>query len=68
MCQQLMTRVKMLCGHEIENPGIKIPCSEGCGVYKPNWSAGSATKKDPCDDYIDERKWVKDENGKWGKT
>lgn len=65
MCQELISQTKMLCGHKIDSPGIKIPCGNNCGDYKPNHSIGMTTKKIPCDDCIVSAKWVKNANGKW---
>lgn len=68
MCQQLIAKTKMVCGHHIESEGAKIPCKDKCGDYKLNHSAGMTTKREPCDDCIETGVWLKNADGKWAKA
>ena len=65
MCQQVITPLRMLCRHTIENPGIRVACPEDCGEWTIVWSMGMTTKPYPCDDCIAAGKWAKTRDGNW---
>lgn len=66
MCQQLIPKTKMLCGHEVEELPTVMPyrgCG-GCGVIQHREYMGQTTKRIPCDGCIADRSWVEVE-GEW---
>ncbi|KAH8674823.1 hypothetical protein BGZ60DRAFT_279565 [Tricladium varicosporioides] len=68
MCDQLMTRTKMLCGDTIETIGIRVSCPTNCGIFTPKYNMGTTSKRDLCDDCIARGDWVKNAAGKWVKN
>lgn len=57
----------MLCGDTVEVSSTKVYCAERCGDFKTVY-LGETKKKYPCDDCIDDKKWIMNANGKWIKA
>lgn len=57
----------MLYGDTVEVSSTKIYCTERCGDFKTVY-LGESKKKYPCDDCIEDRKWIMNADGKWIKV
>ena len=68
MCKELVTPVKMLCGHSVESQTTFVSDGCGCGTVLETVHCGETKKKVPCDDCQDSRMWVKNAANKWVKA
>ncbi|WEW60032.1 hypothetical protein PRK78_005515 [Emydomyces testavorans] len=66
MCQLLMETIIYLCGCKLDKMGSKVAYENcgNCGIVVHTEHLGKSCKRDPCEDCIAARKWIK-VNGKW---
>jgi hypothetical protein len=69
MCQELLSTVTYTCGHKVEEAPTKMPYQNcgGCGQVQKTERLGKSTKKTPCPDCIEGKKYM-EVNGKWEKA
>lgn len=69
MCQKLIDTIEHLCRHRVDSPGRirELNGCNNCGIIQKTEYLGKTTKRDPCDDCIDNGTYVKS-NGVWKRA
>ncbi|KAK2469516.1 hypothetical protein H9L39_18787 [Fusarium oxysporum f. sp. albedinis] len=70
MCKEIIAKTKFICGDGLDQPGFKVPWENcgGCGQVRSTEYLGQTTKKEPCDDCKDNKKWIQNSSGVWVKS